>query len=145
MSRLDEQLWIAGEALRARDLVVLGSTSGTVRPVKAAHCEGNSRNGRGQPGLGCWPKSACTIPGMTVTCACPCVDCHAAGPIPHDGWTCPYTPAPPAKVGGRVQIVGSAMTDTVATVEAPADCPECWGTGCFRGFGAPCSKGCKER
>jgi hypothetical protein len=30
-----------------------------------------------------------------------------------------------------------------ANKKPQANCPECWGTGYYRGCGAPCSKGCK--
>lgn len=33
----------------------------------------------------------------------------------------------------------------VATTQPAEDCPECWGTGYFKGYGAVCSKGCRAK
>ncbi len=46
---------------------------------------------------------------------------------------------------GLVTIVseGEATSTTAATVDE--DCPECWGTGYYKGYGVVCSKGCHAK
>lgn len=48
----------------------------------------------------------------------------------------PYTPA------GVVDVDEDAVPEVYAK---QAECPECYGTGFHKGFGAPCSKGCKVK
>lgn len=40
---------------------------------------------------------------------------------------------------GMFRIVSAAVT----TDQPIEDCPECWGTGYYKGYGVVCSKGCR--
>ena len=69
----------------------------------------------------------------------------------------PFPPAPPAPAFTRRTLAGNIIPappgtyprvklgpQTNINVPAPAaTCPECYGTGLYKGFGGPCSNGCK--
>ena len=107
------------------------------------HCNEGFRRGCYTPAF----IAGHTSQDLYVYCMCKCSGCLGAPdkyPMnPHDlihysRWV---SPAPPVSAP-RVSEAGTHPAPGTWSAP-PADCPECYGTGYWRGFGGPCNKGCK--